>query len=113
MSERTDFEDELRGDDDVSNNKQGSWGQAVVAALVVAVVTVGVNKATDHHDETSTAASIATLTERVSTLTEQVRRLNEQPYATRADLAGVSNRVDGLAERVGELERAGGQRRQR
>jgi polyhydroxyalkanoate synthesis regulator phasin len=87
------------------NVRQGSWGQAIVAALVVAVITVAVNKTTDHHDETATATSIATLTERVSTLTEQVRRLNEQPYARREDLNAISNRVDGLERRIDIIER--------
>lgn len=86
------------------NVRQGSWGQAIVAALVVAIITVAVNKTTDHHDETATATSIATLTERVSTLTEQVRRLNEQPYARREDFNAVSNRLDGLERRVDSWE---------
>lgn len=114
MSERDDFAEELRGDgDDVSNTKQGSLGQVVLAGLIVALGSWGLGKITDSSRETQTAAAIATLTERVSTLTDQVRRLNEQPYATRGDIAGVSTRVDGLAERISDLERARGERRQR
>jgi hypothetical protein len=114
MSERNDFAEELRGDViGEPMNAKGSWGQALVAALVVAVVTVGVNKLTDHHDETSTATSIATLTVQVANLTEQVKRLNEQPYVRREELNAVSNRVDGFEQRLGVVERAQFQRGQR
>jgi outer membrane murein-binding lipoprotein Lpp len=107
VSEKDDFAEELRGDgDDVSNTKQGSLGQVVLAGLIIAVGSWGLGKATDSSRETQTAAAVATLTERVSTLTDQVRRLNDQPYATRSDLSGLSSRVDGLAERIGDLERA-------
>lgn len=92
------------------NVKQG-WGQAVVAALVVAVVTVGVNKLTDSSDEKATAAAIATLTANVGNLTKQVEKLNEQPYATRTELSGIENRISGLESRVREVERGQQSRR--
>jgi polyhydroxyalkanoate synthesis regulator phasin len=102
---------EQEDDEGLMNSKQGTFGPSVLAGLIVAAGAWGISKVTDHHDETATATAIATLTERVSTLTEQVRRLNEQPYATRQDLNGFASRVDGLAERVSNVERAQQQRR--
>lgn len=91
----------------MSNNK-GSLGQSVVTALVVGLVMVALGKLTDHHDETATATSIATLTANVANLGEQVRKLTEQPYVRRdefqAGVATIENRVSGLDGRINQLE---------
>ena len=84
------------------NEKRGSLGQAVVVAIIGGLITVGIGRFTDSSDE----RALATLTERVSNLSTQVQKLSEQPYATRADLAGIENRLSGLDARVRDVERA-------
>jgi hypothetical protein len=103
----------LEVDDEEGMNNKGGIGQVVLAGLIIAFGSWGLTKITDHSNDTITATAIATLTERVSTLTEQVRKLNDQPYATRADLAGISSRVDGLEQRFTEHAREEQSRRQR
>jgi hypothetical protein len=110
MSEQDDFAEELRGDDgEPMNDKKGSLGQAVVVAVIGGLITVGIGRITDSSDE----RALATLTERVSNLSIQVQKLSEQPYATRADLTGIENRLSGLDARVRDVERAQLQRGQR
>lgn len=114
MPEEDDFAKELRGDDgEEPMNAKGGFGQAVLAGLIVAAGAWGIGRVTDNRAETTTAAAIATLTERVSTLTDQVKRLNEQPYVRREEFNAVANRVDGLDQRLGVVERAQLERRQR
>lgn len=88
-------------------NVKSGLGPAVAAALVVALVTVGVNRVLPDRstDDKQTITAIATLTANVANLSKQVEKLNEQPYATRADLDGISNRVTGLEQRFSEHER--------
>jgi hypothetical protein len=103
----------LEDDDEEGMNNKGGIGQVVLAGLIIAFGSWGLTKITDHSNDTTTATAIATLTERVSTLTEQVRKLNDQPYATRADIDGMSNRVTGLEQRFSEHERQEQSRRAR
>jgi hypothetical protein len=104
-----DFEDDLRGVDERPMNAKGSFGQAVLAGVIVAVASLVIHQATDSSDETKTAASIATLTVQVSNLNEQVRKLNEQPYVRRDEylgvLGGIESRLTGHDTRIRELER--------
>lgn len=94
------------------NVKTGGIGQIAATAVVAALATVGVNKLTDSNgDEKSTVASIATLNANVANLSEQVKKLSEQPYATRADLSTIENRLTGFDERLRNVERSGQQRR--
>lgn len=76
------------------NAKHGSVGQSVLVGLIVVAGGWCINKVTDNRDETTTAAAIATLTERVSTLTDQVRQLNVQPYVRREEYSGEITRLD-------------------
>jgi hypothetical protein len=109
-----DFDSNLRGDDDERDmNAKGSFGQAVIAGVIVAAASLVINQATDASDE----KAIATLTERVSNLSEQVRKLNEQPYVRRDEylgvLNGIENRATGHEARIRDLERAELQRSKR
>jgi hypothetical protein len=112
-----DFADELRGGDEEPMNAKGSFGQAVLAGVIVAAASLVIHKATDSSDETTTAASIASLTVKVETLTDQVKKLNEQPYVRRDEylgvLGGIENRFSGHDARIRELERAPLERRNR
>jgi hypothetical protein len=116
-----DFDKELRGDDEAMNVKggdmQASILSGVLVGLVVAAGSIGISRAVDSRDETTTAASIATLTERVSALSTQVSKLTEQPYVRREEylgvLGGIENRLSGIEQRIGNVERAALERRQR
>jgi hypothetical protein len=108
-----DFENDLRGDDEEPMNVKGSDMQAsilsgVLVGLVVAAGSIGISRAVDSRDETATAASIATLTERVSALSTQVSKLTEQPYVRREEylgvLGGVESRLNSFDQRLQRVE---------
>lgn len=108
-----DFDKELRGDDEAMNVKGGDLQgilSGVLVGLLVAAGTIGISRAVDSRDETATAASIATLTERVSALSAQVTKLTEQPYVRREEylgvLGGIENRLAGIEQRISNVERA-------
>lgn len=86
------------------DNNKGSLGQALVAALLASIAAVAVNRVLPDRaaDERQTVTAIATLAANVASLSKQVDKLTEQPYATRADLDGISTRVTGLEQRFTE-----------
>lgn len=90
------------------NAKESGIIPAVVVGVIISAVQIWMARSSDRGD--TTATSLATLTERVSTLSNQVAKLTEQPYVRRDELATVSNRVDGLDQRIGVVERQSFQR---
>jgi outer membrane murein-binding lipoprotein Lpp len=107
-----DFSTELRGDGDEKpmNVKDSGFVPAVIVGVILSAVQIYLQRNVDHTD--STATNLATLNVQVATLSKQVEKLTEQPYVRRDELTPFENRVTGLEQRVGTVERAVEQRRQ-
>lgn len=93
------------------NEKASGIAGAIIVGLIVAIGQVWIQKRSDRDD--STATNLAALNERVGALSKQLDKLTDQPYARREELAAVSGRVDGLEQRVVDVERAEFKRRDR
>jgi hypothetical protein len=107
MSEDYDFDDDLRGEKKaMSGRPTGSIISAIIVGVILTFAQVIIARSADDSGEKNTAEKLATLTERVSNLSDQVRKLTEQPFVRRYELDNMENRVTGLEQRVGVVERS-------
>lgn len=104
MPQQDDFATELRGDDErPMNDKSFGLVPSVVVGLILSAVNIWWPRSNDR--DTSTATSLAKLETQVTYLNIQVSELTKQPYVRREELRNVEDRVTGLDERVGDVER--------
>jgi hypothetical protein len=107
VSERDDFAEELRGDeDDVRIVKGHDWVASIVSGIIVGGIVAGASLwASRAGDKNDTLVEVKT---RVEYLTTAVNKLTEQPYVRRdeyqADRATIENRVSGLERRLDQRE---------